>query len=235
MAIFTSKTPLRASHCVWALSLTASLCAGMAHAGTVEVLVLDKDGKPVADAVVIVQPSVRGAVKNALPMSAVIDQEKMQFIPAVSVVAVGAKVRFVNNDAWDHHVRLTAPGNNVATSPSASGVEGMSLRLEGKTAGKPANSTVLTLDKPGATGAVLLGCFIHGSMSGHVYVAESPWTVKTDANGIALVEDVPDGAATVKVWQAIQVVEKAPQTVFVGTAHAKLTFQLDVVPRRKRV
>jgi plastocyanin len=235
MENLNTNNPLRASRYVLALSLTASLSAGMARAGSLEVLVLDKEGKPVADAVVIVQPSARGAFKNALPMSAVIDQEKMQFIPAVSVVAVGAKVRFVNNDAWDHHVRLTAPGTQVATTPGASGAEGMSLRLEGKTAGKPANSTVLTLDKPGATGAVLLGCFIHGSMSGHVYVAESPWTVKTEANGVARIEDLPDGAATVKVWQAIQVVEKAPQTVFVGAAHAKLTFQLDVVPRRKRV
>ena len=60
MAIFTSNNPWRASHCVWALSLTASLCAGMAHAGTVEVLVLDKEGKPVADAVVIVVAIIVG-------------------------------------------------------------------------------------------------------------------------------------------------------------------------------
>ena len=72
-------------------------------------------------------------------------------------------------------------------------------------------------------------------MSGHVFVAESPWTVKTQANGVALLDDVPDGAASVKVWQAIQVVEKPAQTVVVGATPAKLTVQLDVVPRRKRV
>jgi hypothetical protein len=92
----------------------------------------------------------------------------------------------------------------------------------------------LTLDKPGATGAVLLGCFIHGSMSGHVYVAESPWTVKTEANGVAVIDDVPDGAATVKVWHAVQLVDKAPQNLTVGAAPAKVTFQLDIVPRRRR-
>lgn len=217
----------------WALSLTATLFAGLAQAGTLEVLVLDKDGKPVPDAVVVVVPSGHGAAKNAPPLSAVINQEKMQFVPAVSIVAVGAKVRFVNNDPWDHHVRLTAPGTSAAATPGAT--DGMSLRLEGKSVGKPASSTVLTMDKPGATGAVLLGCFIHGSMSGHVYVAESPWTVKTEANGVAVLEDIPDGTATVKVWQAIQVVEKPPQTLVIGAAPAKLTVQLDVVPRRKRV
>jgi len=90
------------------------------------------------------------------------------------------------------------------------------------------------MDKPGATGAVLLGCFIHGSMSGHVYVADSPWTVKTEANGIAVLEDVPEGSATAKVWHAAQVVDKTPQTLVVGSTPAKLTLQLDVVPKRRR-
>ena len=213
-------------------ALASGLLAGLAQAGTLEVLVLDRDNKPLPDAVVIVLPSARGASPKALPMSAVVNQEKMQFVPSVTVVGLGAKVRFVNNDAWDHHVRLTAPGTLVSATPS--NTDGLSLRLEGKSEGKPASSTVLTLDKPGATGAVLLGCFIHGSMSGHVYVAESPWTVKTGADGVAVIEDVPEGAATVKVWQALQVVEKTPQSVVVSASPAKLSFQLDVLPRRRR-
>lgn len=208
-----------------------ALLATLAQAGTLEVLVLDKDGKPMADAVVIVQPSAHGAPKKALPLTATVNQEKMQFMPAVSVVGVGAKVRFTNNDAWDHHVRLTVPGTAANAAP---GNDGLSLRLEGKSEGKPASSSVLTLDKPGATGAVLLGCFINGSMSGHVYVAESPWTVKTEANGVAVIEDVPEGAASVRVWHPIQVVEKPAQNVVVGAAPAKLSLQLDVVPRRRR-
>lgn len=213
--------------------LATGLLGGLTQAGTLEVRVLDKEGKPMPDAVVIVLPSTHGTPKQPLPQSATVNQEKMQFVPNVSVVGLGAKVRFTNNDAWDHHVRLTAPGAAASANPGSA--DGMSLRLEGKTEGKTASSTVLTLDKPGATGAVLLGCFIHGSMSGHVYVAESPWTVKTDANGVAILEDVPEGAASVRVWQALQVVEKPPQTVVVGASPAKLTVQLDVVPRRRRV
>ena len=129
-------------------------------------------------------------------------------------------------------MRLTTPGSLVSATPS--NTDGLSLRLEGKSEGKPPSSTVLTLDKPGATGAVLLGCFIHGSMSGHVYVAESPWTVKTGADGIAQIDNVPEGSATVKVWQALQLVEKAPQTVVVSASPSKLTFQLDVLARRRR-
>lgn len=209
-----------------------ALCA-IAQAGTLEVLVLDKEGKPLPDAVVIVTPSAHGTARNPPPLNAIINQEKMQFIPAVSIVGVGAKVHFVNNDPWDHHVRMTLPGTVASATPNKD--DGLSLRLEGKTAGKPSSDAVLTLDRPGALGAVLLGCFIHGSMSGHVFVAESPWTVKTQANGVAVLDDVPDGAATVRVWQALQLVDKPAQSVAIGSTPAKLTVQLDVVPRRKRV
>lgn len=207
------------------------MMAGLAHASTLEVLVLDKDGKPLPDAVVVVVPNVPGNTKKALPLTATVNQEKMQFVPNVTVVGVGAKVRFTNQDPWDHHVRMTVPATLVSANPIN---DGLSLRLEGKSEGKPASSVVLALDKPGAIGALLLGCFIHGSMSGHVYVAESPWTVKTEANGIAVIEDVPTGAVTVKVWQINQLVEKAPHPLVIGAAPAKLTLQLDVVPRRRR-
>ncbi len=87
-------------------ALAAGLLAPVAQAGTLEVLVLDRDGKPVPDAVVIVQPSTRGTPKKALPLSATINQEKMQFVPNVSVVGVGAKVRFTN---WKARPRANPP------------------------------------------------------------------------------------------------------------------------------
>lgn len=208
------------------------------HAGSLQVTVLDKDGKPTPDAVVIVVPSVKAAAKNPPPMLAVINQEKMQFIPAVTVVSPGAKIRFTNSDAWDHHVRMAAPGLSLPTDPAAtsatSTANGFALRLEGKTEGKPAKSVEVTLDKPGAMGASLLGCFIHGSMSGAIYVADSPWTVKTGADGVATLDDVPEGAATVKLWHSAQPVDLKPQTITLGAAPGKLTMQLDVVPRRRR-
>ena len=54
------------------------------------------------------------------------------------------------------------------------------------------------------------------------------------ADGIAKIDNVPEGSATVKVWQALQLVEKAPQTVVVSASPSKLTFQLDVLARRRR-
>ncbi|MBC7917900.1 MAG: plastocyanin [Rhodoferax sp.] len=209
------------------------LALGVAQAGTIDVLVLDKDGKPAPDAVVVIVPAGKGIARQAPPLVAVVNQEKMQFLPAVTVVSPGAKVRFVNNDAWDHHVRMSAPG--VAFAGTTSNADGFALRLEGKSEGKPPNSAEVTLEKPGIAGASLLGCFIHGSMRGHIYVAESSWAVKTGADGVAILEDVPEGAAMVKVWHPALLSEKKPQPLTVAAGASKLTVQLDVVPRRRRI
>jgi plastocyanin len=205
----------------------ALLGVGLAGARSLEVLVLDRDGKPMPDAVVAVFPSAKGAPRNPPLMTAVVNQEKQQFIPAVTVVGVGAKVRFTNSDPWNHHVRLGVPGAPVGAA------DGQSVMLEGKQEGKAMSSAVFAMDKPGVYGAALLGCFIHSRMSGTVYVAESPWTVKTNAQGIALLEDLPEGGASVKVWHQAQLVERAPSQVNVQSGPGKATIQLEVSAKRR--
>lgn len=213
------------------LCIALSTLAMTASAGSLTVSVIDKDGKPVPDAVVVVVPTNKAAQpKVPMLMQAAINQEKMQFIPAVTVVPVGAKVRFVNNDPWDHHVRSSPAGMGQFNTTNA----GFELRLEGKPDGKPAKSSDVTMDKPGVMGATLLGCFIHGSMRGYMYVSDSPWAVKTGADGMATFDDLPDGAAQVKLWQADQLIDVPAQTASIGAAAAKSTFQLTVVPRRAR-
>ena len=210
------------------LSLALAALSGAAFAGNLQVLVLDKEGKPVQDAVVIVMPVNKGAPKAALPAQVTITQEKMRFVPAVSVVAVGAKGLFVNNVPWEHHVRASAAGFAQFSTANSGGFE---LRLDGKPDGKPGKTAEAVFEK---AGAVLLGCHIHGSMRGHVYVSDSPWAVLTGADGIANVEQIPDGGAQVKVWQADQLLDIAPQQVTVSATPGKATMQLTVVPRRRR-
>ena len=218
-----------------ALLLTAlcglsALCNG-ASAGNLLVSVVDKDGKPVQDAVVVIVPADKTKLpKTPLPATATVNQEKMQFIPAVSLVPVGAKVSFVNNDPWDHHVRSSPAGMGQFNATNA----GFELRLEGKSEGKPTKPSEVTLDKAGVVGATLMGCFIHGSMRGYIYASDSPWAVKTGADGLATFEDLPDGAAQVKVWQADQLVDVPLQAATIGPVAAKNTVQLSVVPRRRR-
>lgn len=178
----------------------------------------------------MVMPANKAASpKKPLATQLTIYQEKMRFVPAVSVVAVGARAQFVNHDPWEHHVRASAAG--VAQFNASAG-EGFELRLDGKAEGKPAKTAEATFTK---AGAVLLGCHIHGSMRGHVYVSESPWAALTNADGVAQLEQLPEGPAQIKVWHADQLVDLAPQAYTVTAAPGKVTLQLSVVPRRRRI
>jgi plastocyanin len=216
-----------------------ALCAAMAgawplaQAATLSVTVVDKEGKPTQDAVVVLVPSAKGTPKTALPLMATITQEKMQFIPAVTLVGAGAKVRFVNNDPWDHHVRGGAGG--LAQLSGTTAPTGFELRLEGKSDGKPAKFSEVSLDKTGPQSAVVLGCFLHGSMRGSVYVSESPWAAKTGANGLAQFDDLPEGPVQIKVWHGEQLLDVPPQQLKLDATPAVQTIQLQVVPRRRRV
>ena len=212
-------------------SALLAMCAG-AFAISLTVTVIDKEGKPVPDAVVLVFPSNKSVLpKTLLPTQATINQEKMQFLPNVTLVPVGARLSFVNNDPWDHHVRSSPAGMGQFNATQA----GFELRLEGKSAGKPTKSAEVTLDKAGALSATLLGCFIHGSMRGYVYASETPWAAKTGADGLAVFDELPEGAAQVKVWQADQLIDLAPLPYSVSALPGKLGVQLSVVPRRRRV
>ena len=212
-----------------AAGIAASLLALGAHAGNVQIQVLDKDGKPVPDAVVVVYPPAgSGAAPTLVAPSPVIEQEKMRFVPAVTVVVPGTTVRFTNQDRWDHHVR----GNSATpVASAASGASGFELRLAGKADGKPANFADAKLD---SAGVVLLGCHLHGSMRGHIFVTDSAWTLKTDDNGIARFTSVPEGAAQVRVWHAEQLVDLPRKAVQVVATPVLDTVQLSVVPRVRR-
>ncbi|WP_409835231.1 plastocyanin/azurin family copper-binding protein [Acidovorax sp.] len=198
-----------------------------ASAGNVQIQVLDRDGKPVPDAVVVVYPSnSASSPPSLLQPSPTIEQEKMRFVPAVTVVEPGTTVRFTNQDRWDHHVRGAAAGLTAATAAS-----GFELRLAGKSEGKPASSAEVKLD---AAGAVLLSCHLHGSMRGHIFVTDSPWAIKTDTDGIARFPAVPDGAAQVRVWHAEQLVDLPRKSLSVVPGPVLDTVQLSVVPRVRR-
>jgi plastocyanin len=242
MKVFTMKfianysaSTLGKCHFFLAFFLGTALAA---HAGMVQVSVVDRDGKPAQDAVVVlVHATVRNAA-TSLPAMATVVNEKMQFIPAVTVVARGAKVRFVNNDPWDHHVRGAPATSLFANTPeayaAAKDAGGFELRLQGKDEGKPAKFQDVTMDKTGPQTAVALGCFLHGSMRGSVYVSDSPWAAKTNAEGIVSFDNVPDGAVQVRVWHSDQVVDLPAQAVQVTSAPLQIKSQLQIVPRRRR-
>ena len=202
------------------------LMAGLqtAQAASVQVTVLARDGQPLPDAVVVLEPAAGQAMPALQPMAHTITQEKMQFQPVVSVVPVGSRVKFANMDRWDHHVR-GGPAGLVAT-----GTYGFEFRLAGREAGKTPPSSELALDK---AGPIQLGCHLHGSMRGFVYVTPTPWAAKTSATGIATLAQVPEGAMRVRVWHADQLLDTAAVTVQVQAVTA-VNLPTQVQPRKAR-
>jgi plastocyanin len=149
----------------------------VAHAATIEAVVVDERGKPVEDAVVYVAGPPRAAGPGA---TATMDQVKQEFVPHVLPVEVGTPVRFPNRDNIQHHVY------------SFSAPKKFELPLY---TGTPASPVLF--DRPGA---VVLGCNIHDWMVGHVFVVPGGVFAKTGADGRARLDNLADGPQEVRVW-----------------------------------
>jgi plastocyanin len=223
------------------------LAASAASAGTLDITVTDRDGQPAADVVVLVQaPTQAGPKPAAAPV--VIAQENLRFVPFLTVVPVGSTLQFVNKDSYDHHVR-SMPSGPLGSMPA---VEYFELRLD---AAKPAarsssyddeyKPATAPAKKSGSTtaevkvshaGPIGLGCHIHGSMRGQVYVSATPYFAKTDAKGVAHIEGVPEGSTEVTLWHPDQLQEQSPLKVQVDAGpSSKAAGQLNFTPKRRRV
>ncbi len=155
---------------------------GNASASTLTAQVIDQDGHPVANAVVALV-SISGAMpapSSRLANEKTIDQRNETFIPLVTIVPRGGRVLFTNNDQTTHQMYSFSP------------VKRFEITLaRGET------SSPVGFD---AIGVAALGCNIHDHMIAYVYVAESPWTALTGADGRAVFVDVPRGGYQAQMW-----------------------------------
>jgi len=166
-----------------ATALLLALLAGATAQAAVVVTVTDASNRPVDQVVVIVEPvgGDRGAaVPRGTGLRAVIDQQSLQFVPAVSVVRTGTAIDFPNSDQVRHQVYSFSQAKNFKLALYAGKIY-----------------PPLVFDKPGL---VTLGCNIHDSMIGFVYVTDSPWFGKTDAQGHVEITAVPPGDYRVRLW-----------------------------------
>lgn len=157
--------------------------AGSAVAADLTVTVRGEDGAPLPDAVVLVRPAGGGGgagqpIRYSWPMT--MTQQNIAFNPYVLIVPVGSTVAFPNKDKVRHHVYSFSP----------------TKKFELKLYGQQEERTV-TFDK---AGVVALGCNIHDSMIGYIYVADTPFAAKTNAAGEAVIHGLSGGAATLSVW-----------------------------------
>lgn len=197
------------------LPLVLALIAGPAAAGDLTVEVRNQAGEPVRDAVVMVRRS--GGVPAGAPRPAplVMAQKDIAFQPYVLIVPVGSSVSFPNRDKVRHHVY------------SFSTTKKFELKLYGRD-----ESRSVVFDKPGA---VSLGCNIHDRMIGFIYVTDTPYAAKSGADGLAVVQDVPAGAATLLVWHPdikARVAVGRPLSVTAAAQRTAATVQLQAAITR---
>lgn len=210
--------------------LSACLLAGLqtlsasAQAATVQVTVLARDGQPLPDAVVSLTPPAGSILPPSPPLQHTISQQSMKFVPAVSVVPQGATVRFSNLDEWNHHVRVSPAG--LQGSPG----QGHDFMLSGRVRGEPAASHEIRVS---GAGPMVLGCHIHGSMRGHLFVASTPWAAKTGPDGVVTLSGVPEGTSRLSVWHPDLLVEPAAIPIDVRPVTA-VSVPTQIQPRRAR-
>ena len=118
------------------------------------------------------------------------DQRNLMFVPEVLVVQTGTAVDFPNSDQVRHQVY------------SFSGAKTFQLALYAGRAHAP-----VVFDR---VGLVTLGCNIHDSMLGYIYVTDSPWYGLTGADGMLRLRDLAPGEYTVRIWHAL-LDESGPQ------------------------
>ena len=192
-----------------ALTLAALCATTAAHAGALTVNVVDATGKPLLDAVALLEPATgKVAVK---PMADVeISQAKRQFQPRVTVITTGTRAAFPNFDTVRHHVYSFSP------------IKTFELKLY---AGVP--NVPVVFDKPGVA---VLGCNIHDTMAAWVVVADTPWFARSAANGRARIDAVPAGQYKLRVWHPGLPLnaEPAPVAITVGAADLEQRAQLPV-------
>jgi len=155
-------------------------CAALAHSAELRVLVKDRNGRNIGDAVVLAVPADPRNAQHAKPPQDAVDQVDKQFVPYVKAVFVGSTVRFPNSDNIRHQVYSFSP------------VKKFELPLYAGT-----NAPPVIFDKPGV---VVLGCNIHDWMIGYIYVADTPFFAKTGPLGTASITDLPPGEYRVRIW-----------------------------------
>ena len=155
------------------------MLATAAGAAPVDVEVLGRDGKPLAEAVVFLESA--SAKAAARPQAGVeVEQVDKRFNQRVTVVTTGSSVSFPNRDKVRHHVYSFSP------------VKTFELKLY---IGTPANPVVF--DKPGIA---VLGCNIHDTMAAWVVIVETPFHGQTGPSGRVRLADVPPGSYRLRSW-----------------------------------
>jgi plastocyanin len=193
--------------------LCALLAAGPAAAAGLVVRVFDGKGHPVPDAVVTLVPRTASEpVQRRAPVTRVIDQKNLMFLPYIEVFRRGDTVVFRNSDRTRHHVYSfsRAKAFEFVLAPGQS-------------------SPPLVLDK---AGVVAVGCNIHDQMAAYLVVTDASAVARSRSDGNASFGELAPGTYDVRVWHPRQRPGRATSaTVDVSvSAPAPVTITLSLLP-----
>ncbi len=193
---------------LFALALAGA--ASPLAAAPLSVRVVDAAGRPVRDAVVVFYPAGAATRPPRAGGRYVVSQQNLQFHPFLTVVPVGADVSFPNLDPTKHQVYSFSPAK----------------RFELKLFARDQSRTV-HFDKPGV---VALGCNIHDQMSAFIFVTDSAWTARTNAQGIASFADAPNVAGRIALWQPYLRAPGGQIEQAIAATQRNLNFQIRLRP-----
>jgi plastocyanin len=142
---------------------------------------------------------------RAARVRAVVQKDK-RFLPHVLAIPVGATVEFRNDDEFFHNVFSISKPNDFDLGLYKSGA----MREQ-----------VFTTPGP-----VQLLCNIHSSMSGWLFVSDSPWFTQADAQGKFAMKGVPPGQWEVEVWHE-WASQSTKQVVTVTPLMSEVTLTVD--------
>jgi hypothetical protein len=166
-----------------------------------EELVLSAD-KGIRNAVVSLLNPPPGAKWKPLP-SPQIDQQQCVFVPRVVVVPLGGTVEFLNGDRLLHNIR----GVSEASAFNRTQPKGRTIPIVFK------KSEILRID-----------CDLHPWMRAWVVVADHPFYAVTDAQGQFVLEDVPAGSYTLRIWH--ETLGAVTKEVSVGSGVTPITVEM---------
>jgi plastocyanin len=177
-----SRTGFALLRCASVTCITFALLAAAlpSAAAEISVTVVDREGRGIEEAVVTATSAGGKVLPVSVPRAAVMDQRDRAFVPRVLAVSVGSQVEFPNNDSVSHQVY------------SFSAAKRFQLALY-----KGETHPPVMFDQPGL---VVLGCNIHDSMVGYIYVTPAPYFGTTDASGILKLKDLPKDEYQIVVW-----------------------------------
>ncbi|WP_409424501.1 methylamine utilization protein [Pseudoalteromonas sp. RW-H-Ap-1] len=164
------------------LLVLGALFSVSAFGNTINLVIKDQHGQVLPNAVVEINHLPSSKATGNLP-TAVMDQVDKQFSPQLLIVHQGQHVNFPNSDNIRHHVY------------SFSQAKPFQLRLY---SGQPKEP--ITFDQQGV---VVLGCNIHDSMVGYIYVANSNHVYTSNEQGQIKLQ-VDSFPVQASIWHSLQ-------------------------------